>query len=425
MASANFLALALLQLLLHVETRKLLQVRHYSRPWQPAASEAEVQRVPVLPIFVNIGDAMGKANHVAAWKAQSCRSHTFPCSFPLKMDICRDRLGCSTHLKAALLQAKEFNPDVLLVEEGGMCEEWCKANSIGYQAVPFSVTERTFCNVYEASQRMLQRVPERLESVFLTAVLRWPLLDEFLQGRLRGSMTPPQRFALVDHDMMVYTDTAEFFSRFGDAQAAICTSKLWPFQTNGVLSLFTKDSFDDFVQFYYSLMPIFEGPCCNDMDILQYYSGDFQPFMPKNIARAPRFAVNNSCLPFEDGRVSENVVSETREGKRGLLFHAGALHFKPAADAPFSSGGLERVFGTHFQGGNKVYMPWAFRPDLGRVQDEGCRGCLLEECSCDGPDCKACWQRCRDLPGCGVLRTFEAQVFGGSHESLAASPSGR
>lgn len=291
-----------------------------------------------------------------------------------------------------------------------MCKKWCEANGIGYQAIPTSVMEHILCKVYKASEQMLHRVPERLESVFMTAVLRWPMLNEFLQGRVQGSMTPPERFVVVDHDMMVYTDTAKFFSRFGDTQAAVCTSKLEPFGTNGVFSLFTKDSFDDFVQFYYMLMPIFEGPCCNDMDILQYWSGDYRSYMPKHAPRMPRFAVNNSCLPFRDGRVSENAGSETTLGKRQLLFHAGVLHFKPAAGAPFSFGSLERVFGVHFQGGSKVRMAWAFRPNPSRVEAEDCRSCLLEDCPCEGLVCKACFDRCRDLPGCGVLRTFWANI---------------
>lgn len=378
------------------------------------AVSAGRQVSPAPPIFLNIGDAMGYTRGVSAWKQQTCRRHTFSCSVPVDLDVCRDVLGCSTHLKAALLQAKEFNPDTLLVEEGGMCAEWCRANAVAYQALPEDLTERTFCKVFDASQRMLARVPERLESVFLTSMLRWPLLNEFVQGRVKGSMRPPQRFVAVDHDFMVYTSTASFFDRFGDAQAAICTSELWPYQTNGVLSLFTKDSFDDFVKFFLGLMPLFEGTCCNDMDMLKYYSGSFEPLMPRHPPRKPQFAVNNSCLPFEDGRILENVADETDEGKRQLLYHGGALYLKPAADAPAAPRGqeYERVLGAHFQGTNKAYMPWAFRPNLGHVHDASCRACLQEDCPCSGASCLGCWKRCRDLPHCGILREFEARVFG-------------
>eukprot|EP00747_Dinoflagellata_sp_TGD_P220465 gnl/TRDRNA2_/TRDRNA2_92453_c0_seq2.p1 gnl/TRDRNA2_/TRDRNA2_92453_c0~~gnl/TRDRNA2_/TRDRNA2_92453_c0_seq2.p1 ORF type:complete len:368 (+),score=39.86 gnl/TRDRNA2_/TRDRNA2_92453_c0_seq2:140-1243(+) len=333
------------------------------------------------------------------------------------MQVCRDNLGCSTHLKVALLQAKEFNPDVILVEQGGACAEWCQENGIAYQDIPWKDVGKVFCNLMQKSQMMLRANPGRKDSVFLMAALRWPLLDHFLQGRIKKAshtIDPPQRFNMCDHDVMVYVNSAWYFERFGEAEMAICTHTG---VTNGIYSLFLKDSFHDLATYYLDSMPRFRPPWGSDMDVLSSYAFGEVPMDKDASSHVPRHIVYNSCLSFPDGRVSEYVNTDKEgiyEGAHSLFYRKGQLHYrlkkkikypvwKPVQRDPY-----QRQFAIHFQGGSKKIMRFHFRPDIRYVEDEGCRACLLEDCDCDDLKCMNCWMKC--LPRCEVLQSFEAKV---------------
>jgi len=253
-----------------------------------------------------------------------------------KTCIARFPQKCPTFLKVALLQAKEYNRKVILLEEGEECRQWALKSGITWQKVPLEIINEAICPM-RAERSSLVSI-RRADTVWSTAFSRWLILNKFAQGQFPNqTIAPPRRFNLIDHDFMTYIDSSVFFDRYGDAEVAICC--YYPL-CNGIYSLFTTESIADLARWAHHYRDH------DDMTMLLSYANQGVPqnelecwadgyvwpqgsitqgncevsrqkyesvFAGKEMPYAPAFPVVNSCLSFPDGRIFE-VIALDREG---------------------------------------------------------------------------------------------------------------
>eukprot|EP00668_Euglena_longa_P036346 GGOE01046714.1.p1 GENE.GGOE01046714.1~~GGOE01046714.1.p1 ORF type:complete len:460 (+),score=73.71 GGOE01046714.1:128-1381(+) len=320
--------------------------------------------------------------------------------------------NCPTYQRLTSLQARSLNDEVILIEGGTECKAACNEDGIHHHE--FNATEKADITKFVKKHwREPRDIRKARPHNYLWAYVRFWMLQSVVH------LYKIERFVFADSDVMVYRPTRWLSDQFSSYQIAGCID--WP-MGNHIVTLFTLDSLDDFLNFTAAAFPLGTR---TDMHTLFSYAAytipdnnircdvhrrsrkpgkcicNAQPRCQKPPSRpviGPKFAMGNVCRPWNGSIVTENMndihskafavhpfIADDKSSFRKVTWGEDCLPY-----VTYHNHNLQ-LYAAHFQAGAKSVIG-DYMMDVSAFQEN--RQC--PRCPCDAKPCK----------GCGLLPVF-------------------